>query len=129
MTEMPEPKLDCVPHFRRRYDAFRYSIPMAGVKAFDDHRRNAKKRGIEFLFTLPEWWAWWQIDGRWEQRGMGRDALVMARRGDAGPYSPENVYCATHSENGRDVGPSGGRIAAREAIRKLAGTGALRRPK
>jgi hypothetical protein len=35
---------------------------------------------------------------------MGADKFVMARKGDQGPYSPENVYCATHAQNVRDVG-------------------------
>jgi hypothetical protein len=46
--------------------------------AFSVQKRNAKKRGIPFLFTFQEWWAWWQIDNRWENRGMGRDKFVMA---------------------------------------------------
>lgn len=48
--------------------------------AFSIQKRNAKQRGIPFLFTFQEWWAWWQIDNRWENRGMGRDKFVMARR-------------------------------------------------
>jgi hypothetical protein len=28
--------------------------------------------------------------------------LCMARRGDAGPYAPGNVYCATHAQNTKD---------------------------
>lgn len=67
--------------------------------AFSAQKRNAKQRGIPFLFTFQEWWAWWQIDNRWESRGMGSDKFVMARHGDKGPYSPENVYCATHAQN------------------------------
>jgi hypothetical protein len=80
-------------------------IPPAAIRAFDAHRQNAKRRGTPFLFTLPEWWAWWQLDGRWEHRGMGRDALVMARKGDVGPYSVENVDCITHAQNMAAIPP------------------------
>jgi hypothetical protein len=67
--------------------------------AYSAQKRTAKQRGIEWKFTFAEWWAWWQIDNRWANRGMGGSKLVMARHGDAGPYNPENVYCATHSQN------------------------------
>jgi hypothetical protein len=73
------------------------------VRAFQVQRTNANRRGIQFLFTFEEWWAWWQIDNRWANRGMGSGKFVMARKGDTGPYSPDNVYCATHAQNVRDV--------------------------
>lgn len=69
-------------------------------KAFSQHKYNAKRRGIEFLFTREEWWAWWQEDGRWSKRGnSSMDHLVMARFGDMGPYHPDNVYCTPHRVN------------------------------
>ena len=73
--------------------------------AFNAHRSGAKKRGIEFLFTFDEWWAWWQIDGRWARRGSHQDQLVMARIGDGGAYEPGNVQCITNTQNGRDWSP------------------------
>ena len=77
-------------------------IPEKGLRAYCAHRAGARRRGIEFLFTLPEWWAWWQLDGRWSRRGLGAQSLVMARRGDLGPYCASNVYPATHAENLRE---------------------------
>lgn len=74
-------------------------IPEEGRQAFRAQRQSAKRRGIPFLFELTDWWAWWQLDGRWDRRGMGGDALVMARHGDVGPYSLDNVMCITHAEN------------------------------
>lgn len=71
--------------------------------AYSAQKRTAKQRGIEWHFTFEEWWSWWQIDNRWANRGIGRDKFCMARKGDTGPYSPENVYCATHSQNQADV--------------------------
>ena len=83
--------------------AAEHGIPLAGVKAFHHHRRNATRHGISFLFTLPEWWQWWQIDGRWERRGRNATDLIMARHGDMGPYSADNVYCITQGANGTVV--------------------------
>lgn len=77
----------------------RLGIPERGVRAFLTHASGARRRGIEFLFTLPDWWAWWQTDGRWERRGNRGHQLVMARREDIGPYTPSNVFPATSSQN------------------------------
>lgn len=61
---------------------------------------NARRRHIEFKFTLKEWLSIW--GDRWGQRGVGGDALVMCRFGDVGPYSSDNVYIATCGENSYD---------------------------
>src|SRR4051794_37797774 len=87
-------------------------IPAVARRAFNRHKNHARYRGIPFTFDLPTWWAWWSADGRWSRRGNGRDALVMARFGDAGPYAPGNVYAATHAQNGWDVSPERRRAAA-----------------
>lgn len=68
-------------------------------RAFQMHRWNAKRRGIPFLFTFDQWVAWWMTGDRWSRRGRTKDALVMARPGDTGPYSPSNVVCISHHEN------------------------------
>lgn len=80
-------------------------IPEDARQAFRAQRQSAARRGIPFLFALTEWWAWWQVDDRWARRGMGSHALVMARNGDVGPYSAENVRCITHAENMAEVPP------------------------
>lgn len=79
-------------------------IPQKARTAFSLQRGGAKQRGISFEFTLEEWWTWWQTDNRWERRGSrGPEQLVMARRGDVGPYSPNNVRCITAAENIREA--------------------------
>ena len=64
-------------------------------RSYLGHRKEAKRRGVEFLFTLNEWCAWWQFDMRWKAQGLCGHDLVMVRFGDAGPFAPENVYCCT----------------------------------
>jgi hypothetical protein len=71
-------------------------------KAFTQHKSNAKQRGVEFLFTFEQWRDWWLATGEWEQRGRGRDKYCMRRNGDVGPYSIDNVFCGTNTENVRD---------------------------
>ena len=74
---------------------------------FCHQKANAKARGIEWLMSFDEWWAWWQVDGRWARRGNKPDDFCMARKGDAGPYSLGNVFLATFRENCRDMHVNG----------------------
>lgn len=78
-------------------------------------RGNARKRGIGWNFTFPEWWGVWQESGKWPERGLGKDLYVMARYGDGDvPYSVGTVYICTQSQNAKDsfiVSPAAIRFA------------------
>lgn len=78
------------------YAEFR-AFPKAVRHAFYMHRMNAKGRGIAFEFRFREWWELWEASGKWDERRKG--GYVMCRNGDAGPYSPGNVYIATSRHN------------------------------
>lgn len=73
-----------------------YSTPQG---KFAGQRRQAKQRGIEWLLTFDEWFGIWQQSGHWEQRGRKSGEYVMARHGDIGPYSADNVYICLASDN------------------------------
>ena len=60
-------------------------------------KRHCKERGIEFLFEYDEWVEWWGED--FANRGTHQGQLVMARHGDQGPYSPDNVKKIMSTEN------------------------------
>lgn len=90
-------------------------VPKEVWKAFQAHRDNSRRRGIAFEFDVFAWWAWWQIDDRWSNRGVGKGKFVMARKGDVGPYSPDNVVCITHGENIEQICPERRRRSMREA--------------
>jgi hypothetical protein len=62
-------------------------------------RRDAKYRGIAFLFTFEEWLQVWTDSGHLHERGSRRGQYVMARYGDVGPYSKDNVKIITAEEN------------------------------
>ena len=65
-----------------------------------------KQRGIEFNFTYEEWVAWWikHLGPNWfEKRGNCAGQYVMARKGDEGPYSVENVRCITCEQNSKEA--------------------------
>jgi hypothetical protein len=102
----------------------RGEIPADAYQAFRSQVQSAKSRGIPFEFSFSEWWSWWQTDDRWSNRGVGAGKMVMARNGDKGPYSPNNVYCATHSQNILDQDREAmGRVMKRAWAKKLAEPG------
>lgn len=75
-------------------------LRLKGSKAMDYYtqKQSAKVRGIAWNFTFPEWCSVWNMSGKWDARGNGK-GFCMARKGDAGPYSSENVEIKTNSEN------------------------------
>lgn len=86
--------------------------------AFRRQRQNARNRGIGWEMTLWQWWSVWQESGLWHQRGPG-SGYCMARYGDSGPYSVENVYITTISQNIRDsflVKPAALRRAKKQQV-------------
>lgn len=72
------------------------------LKAYTQHKSNAKGRGIEFLLTFEQWRDWWIATGKWDLRGRGRGKYCMRRHGDIGPYSIDNIFCGTNEDNVRD---------------------------
>lgn len=70
--------------------------------AYNDHKQSAKKRGIDFQFTLEQWIKWWEdnLGSDWfSLRGRKRGQYVMARCQDKGSYHPDNVGCVTNTVN------------------------------
>lgn len=71
------------------------------IRRFECQRKSAKVRGIEWRMTFKEWWTIWQESGHWHERGRGK-GYCMARYGDTGPYSADNVEIITIGQNFRD---------------------------
>lgn len=65
-------------------------------------RQSAFKRGISWEINFPEWWGVWLASGKWDMRGVGIGSYCMARNGDVGPYSLENVSIQLSALNSRD---------------------------
>jgi len=81
---------------------------------FYNHRVRSKRRGIPFEFTYEEWINWWGEDI--VNRGRNQGQLVMARKGDAGPYHIDNVYKTTVEQNVRDA--LAGKPKSKEQVEK-----------
>lgn len=62
-------------------------------------RNKAQHRGIEWNLTFDEWFLWWLESGHYHERGRLKGQYVMARFGDAGPYSLDNIMCIPNREN------------------------------
>lgn len=77
---------------------------MANVKEqllkYNRHKHAAKNRGIAFNLTFQEWVELW--GDKYDQRGLGKEALCMCRTYDQGAYEVGNVRIDTHANNGHE---------------------------
>jgi hypothetical protein len=82
-------------------DSFDSDVQMVDAyERFREQRSRAQNRKIGWELTFAQWWAIWAASGQYEKRGRAHaDSAVMARRGDTGPYSAENVYITTLAGN------------------------------
>lgn len=73
---------------------------LAAYKRFAKQRSHARERGIAWELSFAQWWGIWRASGLWAERGCSHSyAAVMARDGDQGPYSVNNVRITTLFEN------------------------------
>lgn len=75
-------------------------------EAYQMQKSNARTRGIPWRFSYEEWVLWWEshLGSKWmDLRGCLSHQYVMARPGDRGPYSPENVQCVKSGDNVREA--------------------------
>jgi hypothetical protein len=76
------------------------------IRNYNAHKSSAKNRGIEFNLTFDEWFNWWLnngLDKNFSQGKRNKDTLCMCRFNDTGGYSLDNIYCATASQNVKDM--------------------------
>lgn len=89
---------------RRKYYAKHKEKHLAAGRAYRQTPRgryatqktSAKQRGIEFELSFDEWWTLWEP--HWEDR-KGTSGKIMCRINEPGPYSPDNVYIGSQSDN------------------------------
>lgn len=68
-------------------------------KRFLEQWARARQRGIGWELTFDEWMEIWDASGKIDLRGVKAGHYVMARKGDIGPYSKENVFICRHEQN------------------------------
>lgn len=86
---------------------------MSSKRAYRAQIDNSRRRGIEFNFSYREWLDFWGDDLK--DRGKCKGQLVMARKGDRGPYSIENVYIVTGEANRAEISLEKRKAAAKQA--------------
>lgn len=95
--------------------------------AYRRQQRAALHRNIEWNFTFETWVSWWELTEKLHLRGKTKERpYQMCRFGDDGPYSPDNVYCGTMSDNVRDVVVAGrhrGWVIGHERRREISSMG------
>jgi len=72
------------------------------IKAYQDQKATAKRRGIDFNITFENWKKWWISTGKADNRGRNKGCYQMCRLNDEGAYEIENIYCATITKNMQD---------------------------
>ncbi len=82
----------------------RVAAPLqAEREAYSHHKARATFDGIAWEFTFESWHSMWVSAGGFCLRGKGAGKFVMARHGDVGPYSPENVTIKLGAENATEA--------------------------
>ncbi len=82
---------------RQARDLKKYSLTPKG--RYQQQKWRAKDRGIGWQFSFESWWDMWTKSGHWSDRGTAQNCYVMSRKGDIGPYSPENVFIQPMTDN------------------------------
>jgi hypothetical protein len=68
-------------------------------EAFVSQMHTSRRRKIPFLLTFEEWLKIWKDSGHLSKRGRGAGKYHMARPGDTGPYSIDNVVIKSCEAN------------------------------
>ena len=66
--------------------------------AFLQHRKNVRRKAIEWRLSLNEWRALWRVSGRWSERGRGPAKYGMTRVDFDQAVEPGNVEIMTNRE-------------------------------
>jgi hypothetical protein len=70
---------------------------------YNNHKFDAKYRGVAWRFTFDQWMAIWIESGHMHERGPKLDQYVMARFEDKGAYQVGNVAIVLSSSNNREA--------------------------
>jgi hypothetical protein len=71
--------------------------------AYRQQRKNCRRRNIPFLLSFEAWLNIWHDSGHFKERGVFKGQYVMARFGDVGPYSADNVKIVINRINQQET--------------------------
>jgi hypothetical protein len=81
--------------------------------AYENKLSAAKKGKIEFCLTLEEFQSLFKTEEQWLNYGLKKGGYMLCRKIEPGPYSIDNVYLGTPSDNNRDAFRNGGKTYRR----------------
>lgn len=71
-------------------------------QSYAKQKYNATQRNIPFELSFEQWLYIWLVSGKIKKRGIHGDEYCMARHGDKGAYSTDNVSIVPMWKNVRD---------------------------
>lgn len=76
---------------------------MTARRAYHNKKKDAKERNIAFLLTFKEYYDWFKSHGIDKNIPQVNDknAKCMCRKNDIGPYTLDNIYLDTMSNNSK----------------------------
>lgn len=77
--------------------------PGSPFTRFVCQRKNARHRKVKWDISFNDWWRIWQESGHYEKYGRGHGKYCMARWGDSGPYSKDNVKIIASDDNNSEA--------------------------
>ena len=66
---------------------------------YKEQRQSANYRGVGWEFSFFEWANIWLDSGKWAKRGRHVGEYCMCRNEDIGPYTKDNIYIDTVTNN------------------------------
>lgn len=72
-------------------------------RRFTEQRERARQRGIGWELPYWQWLQIWQDSGHLDERGRRKGEWQMARFGDKGPYSLDNVKIVRAETNAAEA--------------------------
>ncbi len=66
-------------------------------RTYENSKRNAMNRGIEWTLSYEQWWALWEASGHWDDYGCRQGGFVLARIDTTKGFHLDNVVIRPHT--------------------------------
>ncbi len=86
-----------------KYEQYTKDYQKTPKGRFVTQKASATRRGIPWELSFEDWWKIWEKSGKWEMRGNRAGQFCMARIGDEGCYSKDNIEIKLLEANSREI--------------------------
>lgn len=73
------------------------------IARFIQHRSNAKREKIKWNLSLWDWWEFWNLSGKYTERGRGPGKFCMSRKDWSKPYQKGNLVIMKIINNNKKI--------------------------